>query len=192
MRDDDAPHFGQSANATNQLRDEINDSMNQLFGTAAAPATITGKTKAQPVVDELDSAMLMPVEGEDQKRPPVPFDKRKSLGGEQFEKMVTQQTGKMPSMIHHNTGEDGESAMGDQTREQIGSSFFNGVSGGLNNFGSNNTAGHNVSASFVFLPDEVNFMNKEGVDEYADDDDPGFDMYVVNEENFVVSCKELA
>lgn len=35
-------------------------------------------------------------------------------------------------------------------------------------------------------------MNKEGVDEYADDDDPGFDIYVVNEENFVASCKELA
>jgi hypothetical protein len=26
----------------------------------------------------------------------------------------------------------------------------------------------------------------------VDDDDPGFDMYVVNEENFVASCKELA
>jgi hypothetical protein len=35
-------------------------------------------------------------------------------------------------------------------------------------------------------------MNKEGVDEYADDDDPGFEIYVVNEENFVPSCKELA
>ena len=35
-------------------------------------------------------------------------------------------------------------------------------------------------------------MNREGVDEYQDDDDPGFDMYVVNEENFVESCKELA
>ncbi len=30
------------------------------------------------------------------------------------------------------------------------------------------------------------------MDEYVDDDDPGFDMYVVNEENFVASCKELA
>ena len=35
-------------------------------------------------------------------------------------------------------------------------------------------------------------MNREGVDEYADDDDPGFEIYVVNEENFVASCKELA
>jgi len=35
-------------------------------------------------------------------------------------------------------------------------------------------------------------MNKEGVDEYVDDDDPGFDTYVVNEENFVASCRELA
>lgn len=35
-------------------------------------------------------------------------------------------------------------------------------------------------------------MNKEGLDEYLDDDDAGFDIYVVNEENFVASCKELA
>jgi hypothetical protein len=35
-------------------------------------------------------------------------------------------------------------------------------------------------------------MNPEGLDEYQDDDDPGFDTYVVNEENFVASCKELA
>ena len=35
-------------------------------------------------------------------------------------------------------------------------------------------------------------MNKEGLDEYLDDDDPGFDTYVVNEENFVASCRELA
>ncbi len=35
-------------------------------------------------------------------------------------------------------------------------------------------------------------MNREGLDEYVDDDDPGFDMYVVNEENFIPSCKELA
>ena len=35
-------------------------------------------------------------------------------------------------------------------------------------------------------------MNKEGVEEYVDDDDAGFDTYVVNEENFVASCRELA
>ena len=35
-------------------------------------------------------------------------------------------------------------------------------------------------------------MNPEGIDEYMDDDDPGFDTYVVNEENFVASCRELA
>ena len=35
-------------------------------------------------------------------------------------------------------------------------------------------------------------MNLEGVDDYEDDDDPGFDTYVVNEENFVQSCEELA
>lgn len=35
-------------------------------------------------------------------------------------------------------------------------------------------------------------MNPEGLDEYVDDDDPGFDTYVVNEENFVASCRELA
>ena len=31
-------------------------------------------------------------------------------------------------------------------------------------------------------------MNVEAIDEYADDDDPGFDAYVVNEANFVGSC----
>jgi hypothetical protein len=35
-------------------------------------------------------------------------------------------------------------------------------------------------------------MNKEGLDEYNDDDDEGFKFYVVSEENFVASCKELA
>lgn len=35
-------------------------------------------------------------------------------------------------------------------------------------------------------------MNTEAVDEYVDDDDPGYDTYVVNEENFVASCQELA
>lgn len=45
------------------------------------------------------------------------------------------------------------------------------------------------SSSFVFPPEEV---KSNSVDEYADDDDPGFDIYVVNEENFVASCKELA
>jgi hypothetical protein len=35
-------------------------------------------------------------------------------------------------------------------------------------------------------------MNKEAIDDYIDDDDAGFDTYVVNEENFVASCQELA
>ena len=35
-------------------------------------------------------------------------------------------------------------------------------------------------------------MNREGVEEYVDDDDVGFDTFVVNEENFVASCRELA
>jgi len=35
-------------------------------------------------------------------------------------------------------------------------------------------------------------MNLEFTDEYVDEDDPGFDTYVVNEENFVASCQELA
>ena len=30
--------------------------------------------------------------------------------------------------------------------------------------------------------------NPEYLDEYVDEDDPGFDTYVVNEENFVASC----
>jgi hypothetical protein len=46
--------------------------------------------------------------------------------------------------------------------------------------------------SFVYAAEEVHVQNKDGIDEYVDDDDPGFDMYVVNEENFVASCKELA
>ena len=48
------------------------------------------------------------------------------------------------------------------------------------------------SQSFLFPNDEIQVMNREGVDDYADDDDPGFEIYVVNEENFVASCKELA
>ena len=44
----------------------------------------------------------------------------------------------------------------------------------------------------MFPNEEIQFMNKEGVDDYQDDDDPGFEIYVVNEENFVASCKELA
>ena len=48
------------------------------------------------------------------------------------------------------------------------------------------------SESFVFANQEMQVMNKEGVDDYQDDDDPGFEIYVVNEENFVESCKELA
>jgi hypothetical protein len=49
-------------------------------------------------------------------------------------------------------------------------------------------------SSFVFGNDdsEQHPMNPEGLDEYVDDDDPGFDTYVVNEENFVASCRELA
>ena len=48
------------------------------------------------------------------------------------------------------------------------------------------------STSFVFPVEEKHVMNKEGVDEYQDDDDPGFEIYVVGEENFVASCRELA
>lgn len=42
------------------------------------------------------------------------------------------------------------------------------------------------SHSFVFAMEE----NKE--DDYNDDEDAGFEIFVVNEENFVASCKELA
>ena len=44
------------------------------------------------------------------------------------------------------------------------------------------------SNTFVFPPAEEHEMNKEHVDNYTDDDDPGFEIYVVNEENFVASC----
>ena len=67
------------------------------------------------------------------------------------------------SMIHHNNDEGGDS-------------FFQNQS------------------SFVFGNDsnELNSQNPEGKDEYVDDDDVGFDTYVVNEDNFVASCRELA
>lgn len=44
------------------------------------------------------------------------------------------------------------------------------------------------------FPAEENYhiMNKEGIEEYNDDEDAGFEVYMVNEENFVPSCKELA
>jgi len=44
----------------------------------------------------------------------------------------------------------------------------------------------------IYEPKGIHIMNKESVDEYVDEDDPGFDTYVVNEENFVESCQELA
>lgn len=47
-------------------------------------------------------------------------------------------------------------------------------------------------SSFVFEQDMLQPMNLEGLDEYEDDDDPGFDTFVVNEENFIASCEELA
>lgn len=55
MREEDAPHFGQTAANNNPIRDEINESLNQILGTSAV------KTAAAPL-DELDSAMMMPVE----------------------------------------------------------------------------------------------------------------------------------
>lgn len=85
--------------------------------------------------------------------------------------MKQQTTGKMPSMIQHadNNGE---------------ASFFQN------------------SQSFVFVNDEMhpgagglvgNSAKQDGgIDDYTDDDDPGFEIYVVSEENFVASCKELA
>jgi hypothetical protein len=39
---------------------------------------------------------------------------------------------------------------------------------------------------------QLHSMNPDAADEYIDEDDPGFDTYVVNEENFVASCQELA
>jgi len=62
----------------------------------------------------------------------------------------------------------------------------------------NNDEGDNSffqnQSSIIFADDsaELHSMNKEGIEEYVDDDDVGFDTYVVNEENFVASCRELA
>ena len=46
--------------------------------------------------------------------------------------------------------------------------------------------------TFKYDPKALHPMNLEYADEYVDEDDPGFDTYVVNEENFVASCQELA
>jgi hypothetical protein len=56
----------------------------------------------------------------------------------------------------------------------------------------NSSAFFQNQSSFVFDPNLLNIMNKEGIDEYQDDDDPGFDAYVMDEDNFVASCQELA
>lgn len=47
-------------------------------------------------------------------------------------------------------------------------------------------------SSFVFDHDNLQPLNLDGINEYEDDDDPGFDTYVVEEQNFVASCTELA
>lgn len=44
------------------------------------------------------------------------------------------------------------------------------------------------NSSFIFDPASLDAEQ----DEYDDDEDPGFDAFVVNEENFSDSCKELA
>lgn len=44
----------------------------------------------------------------------------------------------------------------------------------------------------MYNPNMLQPLNPEGKDDYQDDDDPGFDTYVVSEENFVASCQELA
>lgn len=44
----------------------------------------------------------------------------------------------------------------------------------------------------MYDPKNLHPMNLELIEEYIDEDDPGFDTYVVNEENFVASCQELA
>lgn len=160
-----APHFG--AVPLNPVRDDINESLAQILNSS-------GRQQPPKVLDELDSAMMMPVEKQQDQ-------KRKSLGGgEQFEKkMMSMHAGKMPSMIRPS-----QSQLDQTMRDEEQSSFFNGMN--------NNNLSAIPGGSFVFSPEEVNLMNREGIDEYVDDDDPGFDMYVVNEENFVASCKELA
>jgi len=47
-------------------------------------------------------------------------------------------------------------------------------------------------SSFVFDHEMMQPLNPECLDEYEDDDDLGFDTFVVNEENFIASCEELA
>lgn len=42
--------------------------------------------------------------------------------------------------------------------------------------------------TMIYDPKAIHPMNPEFLDEFVDEDDPGFDTYVVNEENFVASC----
>jgi len=44
----------------------------------------------------------------------------------------------------------------------------------------------------MYDPKEIHSQNIDFIDEYIDENDPGFDTYVVSEENFVASCQELA
>jgi hypothetical protein len=42
--------------------------------------------------------------------------------------------------------------------------------------------------TMIYDPKKIHPLNEEQEDEYADDDDPGYDTYVANEENFVACC----
>ena len=46
--------------------------------------------------------------------------------------------------------------------------------------------------SFSFPIEGSKEANNEAIDEYVDDDDPGFELYEIYEEYFESSCKELA
>ncbi len=86
------------------MRDDINNSLSQILNSK--PPTKPTPSSAAPMMDELDSAMMMPVETQKQQTVPggALEGKRKSLGREQFEKMVMH-AGKMPSMIHPSTSQ---------------------------------------------------------------------------------------
>ena len=169
---DELPRFGATEeNLHDQIildpeLNEIDKSVEKLLGTA--PVELEKKKKEDLFSKEEKNDEL----SGDQPSLPMNDDSFSNLhmaaepikaGTDGGEKTPEGQPSLKMSMIHHNNDEGADS-------------FFQNQS------------------SFVFGNDEneLNSQNKEGKDEYVDDDDVGFDTYVVNEDNFVLSCRELA
>mmetsp|Transcript_448 Transcript_448/g.511 ORF Transcript_448/g.511 Transcript_448/m.511 type:complete len:203 (-) Transcript_448:1374-1982(-) len=161
--EDEAPYLGHENNEL--IHKDINDSVNELFAPSSPNKVVDNHTDKQNIFQEEPVHQNLDLEmSQAVKMGKDPQNRQSKYNEEQLESMMqSQNLGKMPSIIHgENTGDI--------------SSFFDN------------------SKSFVFqgAPIEEHPANKEGVDDYTDDDDPGFEVYMVNEENFVASCKELA